>query len=229
MQDRRLTGLIGELGPRHASIAQFPDQVAAQALLDPPQDRTRLRASGVGYRMLGEETFHPDTRALLGYGRALAGIGAAPPNSGAAGLAGRLFVVDRMTSGRLQVRTFGADLITLFGTDLRDTDWQALFLQPDQVLLAALIAAIEAANQPGVSRLIAETEDHRRIGAELLLTPLRTEGQQNDRLLGLFQPLGGETLLQGRPLKHLKLGALHPPFARPPAPAAGLKLVVNNE
>lgn len=180
--------------------------------------------------MLGEETFHPDTRALLAYGRALAGIGAAPTGGGAASLAGRMFVLDRLHSGRLQVRTFGADLIALFGRDLRDGDIRDLFWAPDQTMLAAFVAAIETANEPGVARLMAETDDLRRLGAEMLLTPLRSDGHQSDRLLGLFQPLGGETLLQGRPLARLKLGALHPPFARPQAaPKGGLKLVVSNE
>jgi hypothetical protein len=78
-------------------------------------------------------------------------------------------------------------------------------------------------------RLLGETQDARRLGAEMLLTPLRTEIHQTDRLLGLFQPLGGEALLQGRPLVRLKIGALHPPFARQPAPSGGLKLVVNND
>ena len=60
--------------------------------------------------MTGEETFHPDTRALLAYGRALAGVAEAAPKTPAGGadrLAERLFVVDRMGDGRLQVRTFG--------------------------------------------------------------------------------------------------------------------------
>lgn len=179
--------------------------------------------------MVGEESFHPDTRALLSYGRALSGIGTAPPGGGAASLAGRLFVIDRLPSGRLQVRTFGSDLVTLFGADLRDADLRDLFLPADQLLLAAFIGAVEAANEPGVARLLGETKDARRLGAEMLLTPLRTEVHQTDRLLGLFQPLGGEALLQGRPLIQLKIGALHPPFARPPAPTSGLKLVVSND
>jgi hypothetical protein len=179
--------------------------------------------------MLGEETFHPDTRALLSYGRALAGIGSAPAGSGAAGLAGRLFVIDRLASGRMQVRTFGTDLVTLFGRDLRDSDLKDFFFPPDQALIGALAGAVEAANEPGVARLIAETPDARRLGVELLLTPLRSEAHQADRLLGLFQPLGGEGLLEGRPIARLKIGAMHPPYARAPTPSGGLKLVVNND
>ena len=55
---------------------------------------------------MGEETFHPDTRALLAYGRALAGSGAAPKKGGADQVLERLFVIERMKDGRWPVRTF---------------------------------------------------------------------------------------------------------------------------
>ncbi len=73
--------------------------------------------------MLGEETFHPDTRALLAYGRALAGAGAAPKKGGADQVLERLFVIERMKDGRLPIRTFGSELITLFGADMREPAW----------------------------------------------------------------------------------------------------------
>ena len=57
--------------------------------------------------MMGEETFHPDTRALLAYGRALAGAaGAAPKKGGAEQVLERLFVIERTKDGRMPIRTF---------------------------------------------------------------------------------------------------------------------------
>src|SRR5262249_44778358 len=47
--------------------------------------------------MMGEETFHPDTRALLAYGRALAGTRAAPKKGRADHVLERLFVIERMS------------------------------------------------------------------------------------------------------------------------------------
>jgi hypothetical protein len=178
--------------------------------------------------MTGEETFHPDTRALLAYGRALAGLGDPPPRQhgqNADRLAERLFVVDR-AGERLLVRTFGAELIALFGADLRDRDLVALWPMADRRLVQAFVAAVADAGQPGILRVAAETEDGARLGAELLLTPLRTHVAATDRYLGLFQPLGGEALLAGKALVRLRLGALHPPEARmvPPPP----RLVVSN-
>jgi hypothetical protein len=177
--------------------------------------------------MTGEETFHPDTRALLAYGRALAGGGEAPrqPAARADKLAERLFVVDRMADRRLLVRTFGAELVTLFGADLRERDFAALWPAADRVLLEAFVSAVGAAGQPGILRVDALDADRARLGAEILLTPLRMANASADRYLGLFQPLGGEAFAAG-PLVTLRLGAIHPPEARvPPAPP---RLVVSN-
>lgn len=177
--------------------------------------------------MIGEETFHPDTRALLAYGRALAGSGDPPPRTPenrADKLVERLFVFDRVADGRLLVRTFGAELVVLFGADLRDRDFSSLWAAPDRILLSALLDAVAVAGQPGIVRVDALSKAGTRLGAEILLTPLRTPAPSPNRFLGLFQPLGGEAYSDG--IAHLRLGALHPPEARiAPAP---LRLVVHN-
>lgn len=179
--------------------------------------------------MIGEETFHPDTRALLAYGRALAGASdpaARPaPGAGADRVVERLFVMDRQPTGPLVLRTFGAELVTLFGHDPRGKDFLAFFPKWDQALIAAFADTVSAAGQPGVLRVNAETTGGSNLGAEILITPLRVPPVSSDRLLGLFQPLGGETLIDGQHVTRLKLGAMHPPVARP---KAGLRLVVNN-
>jgi hypothetical protein len=179
--------------------------------------------------MIGEETFHPDTRALLAYGRALAGAvdpGARPaPGAGADRVVERLFVMDRQREGALRLRTFGAELIALFGQDPRGKDFLAFFPKADQALIGAFVDTVSSAGQPGVLRVNAETSDGRHLGAEILITPLRVPPVASDRLLGLFQPLGGEALMAGQHVTRLKLGAMHPPVARA---KAGLRLVVNN-
>lgn len=176
--------------------------------------------------MMGEETFHPDTRALLAYGRALAGAGAPPKKGGADQVLERLFVIERTKDGRLPVRTFGSELIQLFGADLRDHDFARFFLAPDLAMLNALIDACEAAGEPGILRVTAETTCGKRLGAEILLTPLRVDPNMGDRYLGLFQSLGGEHFLEERPLRLLRLGSLHPPAAKAPK---GMRLVVVND
>ena len=174
---------------------------------------------------MGEDTFHPDTRALLAYGRALAGAGAPPRTGGADQVLERLFVIDRRRDGRLPVRSFGAELVALFGADLRDHDLARFFLAPDLALLNALIEACATAAQPGIVRVQAETACGKQLGAEMLLTPLKVDGAIGDRYLGMFQSLGGEHFLEGRPIRLLRIGSLHPPLAKTPR---GMRLVVVN-
>lgn len=176
--------------------------------------------------MLGEETFHPDTRALLVYGRALAGTGAPARKGGADQVLERLFVIERMADGRWPVRTFGADLVKVFGRNLKEHDFARFFLAPDLKLLTALIDACAAAGGPGIVRAVAETQCGKRLGAEMLFTPLKVEKALGDRYLCLFQALGGEAFLEGRHVQRLKLGSLHPPEAKP---ATGVRLVVVND
>jgi hypothetical protein len=176
--------------------------------------------------MQGEETFHPDTRALLAYGRALAGGGVAARKGRADHVLERLFVLERTKDARLIVRSFGSELIVLFGRDLRDQDFARLWLGPDLALVCALIEAVATANEPGVARVAAETACGKKLGAEILVTPLRVSLNLGERFLCLFQPLGGEPFLAGRPLAHFRLGSLHPPEAKTPK---GVRLVVVND
>lgn len=177
--------------------------------------------------MMGEETFHPDTRALLAYGRALAGAAGATPRKGAADqVLERLFVIERTKDGRLPFRTFGQDLVNVFGRDLREHDFARFFLPPDLALVNALIDSCEAAGEPAIARITAETACGRKLGAEILLTPLRVDAALGNRYLGLFQALGGERFLGGRSVQLLRLGSLHPPAAKAPK---GMRLVVVND
>jgi hypothetical protein len=176
--------------------------------------------------MLGEETFHPDTRALLAYGRALAGSAAPPKKGGADQVLERLFVLERMKDGRLPLRTFGLELIKLFGRDFKEHDFARFFLEPDLLLMRALIEACAAAGEPGIVRVIAETHEAHRLGAEILLTPLKVDANVNNRFLGLFQSLGGDAFIGDKPIHRLRVGSLHPPAAKEPK---AMRLVVVND
>ena len=178
--------------------------------------------------MMGEETFHPDTRALLSYGRTLAGTGAPNPkkHGRADQVLERLFVIERTRDHRWPIRTFGADLVKVFGRDLKDYDFARFWLAPDRDLLIALIDACAAAGEPGIARVTAETACGKVLGAEILITPLKVEQPLGERYLGLFQTLGGEAFLDARPIQRLRLGSLHPPQAKAPK---GVRLVVSND
>lgn len=180
--------------------------------------------------MIGEETFHPDTRALLAYGRALAGA-TGPGSRPVAGpradqLVERLFVMDRQPSGALRLRTFGQELVKYFGDDRRGADFLQFWPGADQALLNVFVSTVCETGEPGVLRANAETPNGFRLGVEILITPLRVPPVSVERTLGLFQPLGGEAMLSGEPISRLTLGAMHPPVTR--RGAAGLRLVINN-
>ncbi len=176
--------------------------------------------------MMGEETFHPDTRALLAYGRALAGATTPPKKGGADQVLERLFVLERLSDGRLPIRTFGAELVKLFGRDLKEHDFSRYFLAPDMALMNALIDACATAGEPGIARVTAESVSGKVLGAEILITPLKVDAHMGNRFLGLFQALGGEPFLDGRSISLLRLGSLHPPAAKQPK---GMRLVVVND
>ena len=176
--------------------------------------------------MMGEETFHPDTRALLAYGRALAGAGARPKKGGADHVLERLFVIERKKDGRLPIRTFGAELVSLFGRDLKEHDLSRYFLAPDLAMIRAFMQACEEAGEPGIVRVTAETASGKILSAEMLVTPLKVDRTLGDRFLGLFQSLGGEEFLDGSPIQLLRIGSLHPPTAKAPK---GMRLVVVND
>ena len=94
-------------------------------------------------------------------------------------------------------------------------------------MLISLIAASESANEPAIARITAETTDGRKLGAEMLLTPLKVDSTMGDRFLGLFQSLGGDAFLGGRTIKRLRMGSLHPPAregAEGDAPCRGERL-----
>lgn len=176
--------------------------------------------------MMGEETFHPDTRALLAYGRALAGAGAPPRKGGADHVLERLFVIERKKDGRLPIRTFGAELVKLFGRDLKEHDLSRYFLAPDLAMIQALISACAEAGEPGIVRVTAESAGRKFLSAEMLLTPLKVDSALGDRFLGLFQSLGGDSFLEGEPIQVLRIGSLHPPTAKA---RKGMRLVVVND
>jgi hypothetical protein len=176
--------------------------------------------------MMGEETFHPDTRALLAYGRALAGAGVRPKKGGADHVLERLFVIERKKDGRLPIRTFGAELVNVFGRDLKEHDLSRYFLAPDLAMIHALIRACEDAGEPGIVRLTAESACGKMLSAEMLLTPLKVDTSLGERFLGLFQALGGEAFLGGAQIQLLRVGSLHPPMAKMPK---SMRLVVVND
>ena len=81
---------------------------------------------------------------------------------------------------------------------------------------------------PGVIRGRGETLTGQRVELELTIMPLakQTERADSNRLLGLYQTLGGEPLLKGRPVWRHRVSMLVPPDTRISEPR--MKLVASN-
>ena len=167
--------------------------------------------------MMGEETFHPDTRALLAYGRALAGAGAPPKKGGADQVLERLFVIERTKDGRLPIRTFGADSSQLFGRDLKEHDFARFFLAPDLVLVNALIEACNAAGEPGIARVTGETARRQACSAPKFCSRRsKSIPAWATASSACFNRWAAIRSWAGKPIQSLRLGSLHPPAAKTP-------------
>jgi hypothetical protein len=93
-----------------------------------------------------------------------------------------------------------------------------------------MMSALERCS-PATLRARGETIDRQRLEIEVLLAPLVGRGSVQSRILGLFQPLGGEALLRGRPLVRLMVMGLYPPLAESVQPGSGprLRLVTSDD
>ena len=95
-------------------------------------------------------------------------------------------------------------------------------------MMSAFLDAVQLDSAPGVIRGRGETMTGQRVELELTLMPLAKQSEQTDnqRLLGLYQTLGGEAFLKGRPVWRHRISMLVPPDTRLAEPR--LKLVASN-
>lgn len=181
--------------------------------------------------MLGH-TLHPNSRAMLTAWRSLsAHRGAAavhdPMVEDCRGLLGRLFVLNRVEPGVWIFRNAGERLSALLGRELLDQDFLSLWQGPDRIIATGIMAAIETALNPAILRARGETLTGRRVEVEIPLAPLEGQGGRIQRVLGLYQALGGEAMLEGRPIVRHHLCALSTPDV--PVTMPKLRLVASND
>ena len=83
--------------------------------------------------------------------------------------------------------------------------------------------------QPAIVRACAENLTGERIDVELILAPLAQPAQMDGgpRVLGLYQTLGGDHRLKGRPVWRHRVTAIFPPDVRESEPR--VKLVASND
>ena len=179
-----------------------------------------------------ERSIHPNSRILLDAWRRMS---ADPEGHGATGpkttdhpdLMGRLFVIQATDEGGWVFRSAGESLNALLGKTLADQSFLDLWTGPDRAMIEGFLSAVRLNGAPGMIRGRGETLTGQRVELELSLAPLSGLGAQTTppRLLGLYQTLGGENMLKGRPVWRHRVSAILPPDTRVASPQ--LKLVAN--
>ena len=182
---------------------------------------------------MNDRSIHPNTRVLLDAWRRMNAQTAqsddeSPRVNDHPGLIDRLFVLENRRDHAWLFRTAGGSLTGLLGRPLVDHDFLNLWTGPDRPMMSAFLDAVQLDGAPGVVRGRGETLTGQRVELELTLMPLAKKSERADgaRLLGLYQTLGGEPLLKGRPVWRHRISMLVPPHSRATEPQ--LKLVASN-
>lgn len=179
-----------------------------------------------------DRSIHPNTRVLLDAWRRMQ----ANPNGHAlegpdvrdhASLVERIFMVERREDLSWLVRTSGPALNALVGRNLVNANYLDLWTGPDRAMMAAFMESIRFDGAPGVVRGRGETLNGERVELEISLMPLTADPGRSprQRMLGLYQTLGAETALLGKPVFRHRISMLVPPDTRRTGPQ--LRLVAN--
>ena len=177
---------------------------------------------------------HPNTKAML---QAWQRLGKANGTTGAPhsdpmvadhrSLVGLLFVLQRKEHDIWTFRTCGSDIGKLLGRDLIEQNFLSLWNGPDRIMAAGLLSSIEDAGRPGILRARGETLHGKRVELEIPLAPLESPSGRRDRILGLYQHLGGREMLGGRPIYKHQLSLVSTPDR--PVERPKLHLVASND
>ncbi|MEQ9506992.1 MAG: PAS domain-containing protein [Hyphomonas sp.] len=180
-----------------------------------------------------DRSIHPNTRILLDAWRRMQ----ADPNAHALtgpdvsdheSLIDRIFVIEQREDSSWLVRTSGLTLNALVGRNLVNRNYLDLWTGPDRAMMAAFLESIRFDGAPGVVRGRGETLNGERVELEISLMPLSAESGRSPRLrmLGLYQTLGDEQALAGKPVFRHRISMLVPPDTR--RCGTQLRLVANN-
>jgi hypothetical protein len=180
-----------------------------------------------------DRSIHPNTRTLLDAWRrmhadpkshALSGPDAGDHEN----LIDRIFVIEQRQDQSWLVRTAGTALNALVGRNLANNNYLDLWTGPDRAMMAAFLEAIRFDGAPGVVRGRGETLNGERVDLEITLMPLSAETGRSPRLrmLGLYQTLGNDQMMPGKPVFRHRISMLVPPDTR--RAGAPLRLVASN-
>lgn len=181
---------------------------------------------------------HPNTQTLLEAWRRMDSA-ASPPGrhgrlsaeaqfepDGHAALVASLFVLRRTPEGAWIFRSAGDSMTARLSRVLLDHDFLDFWSGEDRAFAKALLEAVSRLGHPGVLKARGSALNGFRLDVEIALAPLPRETGAS-RLLGLYQVLGPEGPMHGRPVSQHAITAILPPH-RPPA-RPRLRLVASND
>ncbi|MCZ4299341.1 PAS domain-containing protein [Henriciella marina] len=180
-----------------------------------------------------DRTLHPNSQTLLSAWQrmsiAASDVPSGPTTKDHPDLIERLFVIQQEGDDQWLFRTAGVQLQSSLGRELADHDFLGVWTGHDRDMLSSLLKIISREKLPGIVRARGESLTGERVDIEMTLAPLAKPPhiETGARMLGLYQALGGETFLRGRPVWRHRLTAIYPPDARTKEPR--LKLVASND
>ncbi len=177
-----------------------------------------------------ERSIHPNTKTLLDAWKRMKASPSAhnadgPNANDHPGLLESLFVIQHDEAARWTFRSVGTGVTTLLGRDMTGQDFCSLWTGPDRLMMDAFLESIRLDGAPGVARARGETLTGQRAELEVTFMPL-AQSDSAPRMIGLYQPLGGEAMLKGRPVWRHRINMLVPPDTQKKEPQ--LKLVASN-
>lgn len=174
---------------------------------------------------------HPNTAAMLQAWRRITNspndVDGGPSAHEFPGLLGRLFVIETTRKNFMPFRIAGDDLSQILGRNLIGTDFLNLWSGADRSLTSALLESVANEDKPGLLRGFGQTSLGRRVEIEVAVAPLKNGYAGQDRMLCLYQTLGGEAMLQNRSIWTHRITSIIPP--EPKHTAQALRLVANND
>ncbi len=136
---------------------------------------------------------HPSSRQFFAYWNGKRGEARAPDRSeiepGAVReLLGDIFVLSYDASAGYPVRVAGTRVCALFGCDVKDKSFSALFTDDSRGEIEEIIAAVAEETLPAIAGLTATSPNGATAHLELLLLPFNTRAHTPISLTGLLAP-----------------------------------------
>jgi hypothetical protein len=137
---------------------------------------------------------HPSNREFFAYWNAKRGAARAPDRSdfepsAVRGLLGNTFVLSYDATSGYPFRVAGTRVCALFGRDLKDKSFSALFEPECRREIEEIIAVVAEETLAAVAGVSAASQGVARAHFELLLLPFHTRAHEPVSLTGLLAPL----------------------------------------